>query len=70
MRVNCVVPDWIAADRAMGELAALTPQERTAQAPLVDPDALADAVVEFARDESLSGRVVLLARGEPRRFLG
>jgi len=26
--------------------------------------------VELVRDESLAGRVVLLPRGEPRRFLG
>ena len=70
VRVNCVVPDWIATDRALGELAAMTPEERAAQAPLVDPDELADAVVELVRDESFSGRVVLLARGEPRRLLG
>ena len=69
VRVNCVVPDWIATDRAMGELAAMTPEARAAEAPLVDPDELADAVVELLRDDSLAGRVVLLPRGEPRRFL-
>jgi NAD(P)-dependent dehydrogenase (short-subunit alcohol dehydrogenase family) len=69
VRVNCVVPDWIATDRALGELAAMTPEARAAEAPLVDPDDLADAVVELIRDESLSGRVVLLPRGEPRRLL-
>ena len=47
MRVNCVVPDWIATDRAKGELAAMTPEARAAEAPLVDPDELADAVVEL-----------------------
>jgi NAD(P)-dependent dehydrogenase (short-subunit alcohol dehydrogenase family) len=69
VRVNCVVPDWIATDRALGELAAMTPEARAAEAPLVDPGDLADAVVELIRDESLSGRVVLLPRGEPRRLL-
>jgi NAD(P)-dependent dehydrogenase (short-subunit alcohol dehydrogenase family) len=70
VRVNCVVPDWIATERAMGELAAMTPEARAAEPPLVDPSELADAVVELVRDESLAGRVVLLPRGEPRRFLG
>jgi NAD(P)-dependent dehydrogenase (short-subunit alcohol dehydrogenase family) len=69
VRVNCVVPDWIETARARGELAAMTPEERAAQAPLVDPAELADAVVELVRDESLCGRAVLLPRGEPRRFL-
>jgi NAD(P)-dependent dehydrogenase (short-subunit alcohol dehydrogenase family) len=69
VRVNCVVPDWIATDRALGELAAMTPEARAAEAPLVDPDDLADAVVELIRDESLAGRVMLLPRGEPRRLL-
>jgi NAD(P)-dependent dehydrogenase (short-subunit alcohol dehydrogenase family) len=69
VRVNCVVPDWIATDRALGELAAMTPEARAAEAPLIDPDDLADAVVELIRDESLAGRVMLLPRGEPRRLL-
>jgi hypothetical protein len=47
----------------------MTPEARAAEAPLVDPGELADAVVELVRDDSLSGRVVLLPRGEPRRPL-
>ena len=69
VRVNCVVPDWIATERAHGELAAMTPEQREAEAPLVEPAALADAVVELIRDETLAGRVMLLPRGAPRRLL-
>ena len=69
VRVNCVVPDWIATERAHGELAAMTPEQREAEAPLVEPAALADAVVELVRDESLAGCVMLLPRGEPPRLL-
>jgi NAD(P)-dependent dehydrogenase (short-subunit alcohol dehydrogenase family) len=69
VRVNCVVPDWIETERAKGELAAMTPQARAAEAPLVDPADLADAVVELIADDALFGRVVLLLRGEPRRML-
>jgi NAD(P)-dependent dehydrogenase (short-subunit alcohol dehydrogenase family) len=69
VRVNCVVPDWIATERAKGELAAMTPQARAAEAPLVDPADLADAVIELIADDALCGRVVLLLRGEPRRML-
>jgi NAD(P)-dependent dehydrogenase (short-subunit alcohol dehydrogenase family) len=69
VRVNCVVPDWIETKRAKGELAAMTPEARAAEAPLVDPVDLADAVVELIADDALFGRVVLLLRGEPRRML-
>ena len=69
VRVNCVVPDWIETDRARGELAAMTPEERAAERPLVDPAELADAVVDLVRDDALAGRAVLLPRGEPRRLL-
>jgi NAD(P)-dependent dehydrogenase (short-subunit alcohol dehydrogenase family) len=69
VRVNCVVPDWIATDRGQGELARLSPVER-AQAPRQVPmEEVADAVVELVRDDSLAGRVVLLRGGEARRFL-
>jgi NAD(P)-dependent dehydrogenase (short-subunit alcohol dehydrogenase family) len=69
VRVNCVVPDWIETERAKGELAAMTPEARAAEAPLVDPVDLADAIVELIADDALFGRVVLLLRGEPRRML-
>jgi NAD(P)-dependent dehydrogenase (short-subunit alcohol dehydrogenase family) len=69
VRVNCVVPDWIATERAQGELAAMTAEARAAEAPLVDPADLAGVVVDLVRDESASGRVVLLPRGEPPRLL-
>jgi NAD(P)-dependent dehydrogenase (short-subunit alcohol dehydrogenase family) len=69
VRVNCVVPEWIATERAHGELAAMPPEQRAAQKPLIEPADLADAVVELVRDDGLAGRVVLLLRGEPRRLL-
>jgi NAD(P)-dependent dehydrogenase (short-subunit alcohol dehydrogenase family) len=69
VRVNCVVPDGIATERAQGELAAMTAEARAAEAPLVDPEDLAGVVVDLVRDESASGRVVLLPRGEPPRLL-
>ena len=69
VRVNCVVPDWIATERAHGELAAMTPEQREAEAPLVEPAALADAVVALIRDEALAGRVMLLPRGAPPQLL-
>jgi NAD(P)-dependent dehydrogenase (short-subunit alcohol dehydrogenase family) len=69
VRVNCVVPDWIATERGRRELAAMSAEERRAQPPQVPMEEVAGAVLAFARDDSLRGRVVLLRGGEPRRFL-
>jgi NAD(P)-dependent dehydrogenase (short-subunit alcohol dehydrogenase family) len=69
VRVNCIVPDWIATARSEGELEAMTAAERAAAGPRVPMADIAAAVVAFVRDDSLAGRVVLLRGGRPRRFL-
>ena len=69
VRVNCIVPDWIATDRARGELERMTAAERTAAGPLVPMADIAAAVIAFVGDDELAGRVVLLRGGRPRRFL-
>jgi NAD(P)-dependent dehydrogenase (short-subunit alcohol dehydrogenase family) len=69
VRVNCIVPDWIATERAEGELRAMTASERAAAGPLVPMADVAAAVVAFVRDDGLAGRVVVLCGGRPRRFL-
>jgi NAD(P)-dependent dehydrogenase (short-subunit alcohol dehydrogenase family) len=69
VRVNCVVPDWIATERGKGELARMSPAERAAAPRQVPMEEIADTVVELARDDDLAGRVVLLRGGELRRFL-
>jgi NAD(P)-dependent dehydrogenase (short-subunit alcohol dehydrogenase family) len=69
VRVNCVVPDWILTDRAREELARMTPGKRTAIPTLRPPREIADAVVEFARNETLAGRVMVMWPGEPARLL-
>jgi NAD(P)-dependent dehydrogenase (short-subunit alcohol dehydrogenase family) len=67
VRVNCVVPGWIATERAEVELAAMTPAERAAAPIPVPMDEVADAVVELVRDDSAAGRVVVLPdRDAPR----
>jgi len=60
VRVNCVVPDWVATPRGIRERDALPPAERGPA--LVPLDAVTDAVVRFVEDESLAGRVLLLDR--------
>jgi NAD(P)-dependent dehydrogenase (short-subunit alcohol dehydrogenase family) len=69
VRVNCVVPDWIGLDRAHAELAAMSPEERAAAPPFVEPSDIADVVTDLACDESLAGRVVVMRGGEPARLL-
>ena len=69
VRVNCIVPDWIATERGQGELARMGPAERAAaptQVPMAD---VAAAVIALAGDDDLAGCVVVLRGGEPRRFL-
>ncbi|HEX5617106.1 MAG TPA: SDR family NAD(P)-dependent oxidoreductase [Solirubrobacteraceae bacterium] len=69
VRVNCIVPDWIATDRARGELAQMTAAERKQAGPLVPMADVAAAVIAFVSDDELAGRVVLVRGGRPRRFL-
>jgi NAD(P)-dependent dehydrogenase (short-subunit alcohol dehydrogenase family) len=69
VRVNCVVPDWIATERARGELARMTRAERAGTPAPRPPEEVAGAVVEFVRDEDLAGRVMVMWPGEPARLL-
>jgi NAD(P)-dependent dehydrogenase (short-subunit alcohol dehydrogenase family) len=69
VRVNCVVPDWVRTERAEGELAAMTPEERAAAPVPVPLAALTDAVVGFIRDDTHAGRALVLRGGEPPRLL-
>jgi NAD(P)-dependent dehydrogenase (short-subunit alcohol dehydrogenase family) len=69
VRVNCIVPDWIATDRALGELERMTAAERAAAGKLVPMADVAAAVIAFVGDDELTGRVVVLRGGRPRRFL-
>ncbi|MFI5707332.1 SDR family NAD(P)-dependent oxidoreductase [Kribbella sp. NPDC051620] len=67
VRVNCVVPDWVATERGISEYEELPEAERgPAQVPLAT---LTDAVVKLVTDESLAGRAVHLPRGAAPYFL-
>ena len=71
VRVNCVVPDWVATERASAELAAMDEEAAAlaADPPLVPLDDLCEATMRLVVDEELAGRVVLLDRGVPPRLL-
>lgn len=67
VRVNCVVPDWVATERGVRERAELPAAERGPE--LVPLELLTDTVVSFVADEALTGRVVLLDRASAAQFL-
>jgi NAD(P)-dependent dehydrogenase (short-subunit alcohol dehydrogenase family) len=69
VRVNCIVPDWIGLDRAHAELAQLTPSQRAKMPPLIPPRTVAQTVVTLIRDDSLSGRIVVLPGGDSIQWL-
>jgi NAD(P)-dependent dehydrogenase (short-subunit alcohol dehydrogenase family) len=69
VRVTCVVPDWVATERAQAELAAMTPAERSRAPEPIPLARVTDAVVTLVRDDSLDGRILVLRPGEPAHLL-
>jgi len=72
IRVNCLVPGWIATPEVQGYVDSLTPpqrKERGVPDRLITLDEIADAVVQLATDESLAGRVMVWWNGQPRRLI-
>jgi NAD(P)-dependent dehydrogenase (short-subunit alcohol dehydrogenase family) len=60
VRVNCIVPDWVATER-------LTAQERATAPPPIALTTVAGAVIRLIHDDTLAGRALILLRGrEPR----
>jgi NAD(P)-dependent dehydrogenase (short-subunit alcohol dehydrogenase family) len=60
IRVNCIVPDWVATERVSAEERATTP-------PPIPLATVAAGVIRLIRDDALAGRALLLWRGaEPR----
>jgi len=57
------VPDWIAIERAREELARMTSAERAYEE-------IASAVVEFVRDEDITGWVIMMWPSEQARKNG
>lgn len=67
IRVNCLVPDWIATPEIKQYHDALTPEQR--RNPRIPPvlttlDEIADAAVALIRDSSLAGRVLIMWSGQ------
>jgi NAD(P)-dependent dehydrogenase (short-subunit alcohol dehydrogenase family) len=72
IRVNCLVPDWIATDQVTSAIAAMTPDERREwRVPdvLITLEEVAGAVLRLATDEALAGRVMVWWCGEEPRLI-
>jgi NAD(P)-dependent dehydrogenase (short-subunit alcohol dehydrogenase family) len=69
VRVNCVVPDWVATERAQREIAAMPPAERAGLAPLVELGTLCDEICAVIADDRAAGHVTILDRGRPPHTL-
>lgn len=61
VRVNCIVPDWVATERVTAEERATTP-------PPIPLATVAAAVIRLIRDDTLAGRALVLWRGEEPRL--
>lgn len=67
IRVNCIVPDWVATEEVQSYVDSLKPEERSPNgvpAVLTTLDEIAAAVLQLATDESLAGRVMVWWSGE------
>ncbi|MGH8977547.1 MAG: SDR family NAD(P)-dependent oxidoreductase, partial [Acidimicrobiia bacterium] len=68
IRVNCVCPDWVDTPMSRRGRARMSAAELAAVVPpvLLQPEEIADAVVELVSDDSLSGRVMCCWCDQPR----
>ena len=72
IRVNCLVPSWIASPAPKAYWESLTPeqrQERGVPETLLSLEELADAVLRLATDETLYGRMMIWWNGEAPRLV-
>jgi NAD(P)-dependent dehydrogenase (short-subunit alcohol dehydrogenase family) len=74
IRVNCICPGWVETPAVKQYLATATAEELEAldfppPAVLIQPEQIANLVIMFIRDDTLSGRVLLWPDGEPWRLV-
>ena len=70
VRVNCIVPNWLATPEVLAEIATLSEPER-ADVPehLTEPEEIAAAVAQLIEDETLAGRVLVWWTTEEPRLV-
>lgn len=72
IRVNCIVPDWVATEEVKSYVDSLTPQQCKDQGvplPLTTLDEIANAVMQLITDEKLAGRIMVWWTGERRGLI-
>ncbi len=75
IRVNCVCPGVVNTPMIRKGMEALSAEEKAqreammSQMPLIQPEEIAEAVMEFVRDESLNGEAMGVTYGRPRKLV-
>jgi 3-oxoacyl-[acyl-carrier protein] reductase len=72
IRVNCVIPGWIASHEVATYVASVSPAERQSRGvpkTLITLEQMADAVLGLIGDPTLAGRLLLYANDEPPRLI-
>jgi NAD(P)-dependent dehydrogenase (short-subunit alcohol dehydrogenase family) len=67
IRVNCLIPGWIASEEVAAYVATVPAAERATRGvprTLISLDQVADAVLRLATDEQLAGRLLLMRNDE------
>jgi NAD(P)-dependent dehydrogenase (short-subunit alcohol dehydrogenase family) len=72
IRINCLVPDWIARPDLQAYVDSLSPEQKSQQGVptrLTPPAEIANAVLRLASDESLAGRVLVWQSDDEPRLI-
>jgi NAD(P)-dependent dehydrogenase (short-subunit alcohol dehydrogenase family) len=72
IRVNCVIPGWIASHEVATYVASVSPTERQARGvpkTLITLEQMSDAVLGLIADPTLAGRLLLYVNDEPPRLI-
>jgi NAD(P)-dependent dehydrogenase (short-subunit alcohol dehydrogenase family) len=75
IRVNCVCPSFVDTQLPRSRLADMGPEDRARweqaldRMPMLKVEEVAEGVLELVRDESLSGAVMTIVVGEPRKLV-
>jgi NAD(P)-dependent dehydrogenase (short-subunit alcohol dehydrogenase family) len=60
VRVSCIVPHWIGLPRAVAEYDRMGIEEQRRSGGLIDPEVVADTVIDLASDSTSAGRVIVV----------
>jgi NAD(P)-dependent dehydrogenase (short-subunit alcohol dehydrogenase family) len=70
--VNCICPGWVATEAVREYLSTATDEQKRAAGvpdPMLTPADIGDAVLQFMRDESLYGRIMLYYEPGKKRLI-